>query len=274
MKNKIALCAAYFILLGVGVLALAQFLPEDAAQAAKWEEYLSTAKIVTGEQMTGPDAVTNPWKVTLEKDGVKRFGLWKNVIGRPKGYIASWKYEVAAYRMDRLLGLNMVPPTVERDYNGVGSLQLWEEAWMTLKKKMDDKVKIPSFKVGIWNRALYFQRFFDNLIANEDRHQNNYLITTDWRLYLIDHERSFRTSSKFTKELLYTEKRKEGPMEMRELPRTLVDKIKALTFETIKQAVADYLTDEEINAVLARRDLMLKEIEKLCNKYGEANVLY
>jgi hypothetical protein len=176
--------------------------------------------------------------------------------------------------MDKLLGLNMVPPTVERDYNGVGSLQLWVDSWMTLKKKMADKVKIPPIKVFYWNRALYFQRFFDNLIANEDRHQNNYLITKDWRLYLIDHSRSFRTSSKFQKELLYTEKRSEGPMEMRELPRTLVDKIKALNFEAIKQAVADYLTDEEINTMLARRDLMLKEIEKLCKKYGEANVLY
>jgi len=274
MKTRIALYAACVILLGAGVLALAQFLPEDLAERAKWEEYLSTAKIVTGEQMTGPDAVTNPWRVTLEKDGVKRMGLWKNVLGRPKGYIDSWKYEVAAYRLDKLLGLNMVPPTVERDYNGVGSLQLWVDSWMTLKKKMDDKVKIPSIKVFYWNRALYLQRFFDNLIANEDRHQNNYLITQDWRLYLIDHSRSFRTSSKFTKELLYTEKRSEGPMEMRELPRTLVDKIKALTFESIKQAVADYLTDEEINTTLARRDVMLKEIDKLCKKYGEANVLY
>jgi hypothetical protein len=53
-----------------------------------------------------------------------------------------------------------------------------------------------------------------------------------------------------------------------------VDKIKALTFESIKQAVADYLTDEEINAMLTRRDLMLKEIDKLCKKYGEASVLY
>jgi hypothetical protein len=139
---------------------------------------------------------------------------------------------------------------------------------------MADKIKTPSYKVGFWNRALYLQRFFDNLIANDDRHQNNYLITKDWRLYLIDHSRSFRTSSKSTKDLLYTEKRSEGPMEMKELPRTLVDKIKALTFESIKQAVADYLTDDEINAVLARRDLMLKEIEKLCKKYGEAEVLY
>ncbi len=274
ISRKSAIFLGGICLLVAGGLALAQFLPEDLAERAKWEEYLSTAKVVGEVQMTGPEAVTNPWRLSLEKDGVKRDALWKNVTGRPKGYIDSWKYEVAAYRVDKLLGLGMVPPTVERDHNGAGSLQLWVESWMTLKKKMDDKVKIPSYKIGFWNRALYLQRFFDNLIANEDRHQNNYLITKDWRLYLIDHSRSFRTSGKFLKELLYTDKRREGPMEMLELPRVLVDKIKTWNFDVVRQAVGDMLTDDEINAVLTRRDLVLKEIDKICSKNKEENVLY
>jgi hypothetical protein len=273
MRKRFAFVLGACILLGAGVLAYAQFLPEDLAERAKWEEYLNTAKITAGVKMTGPDSVTNPWRVTMEKDGVKREALWKNIYGRPKGYIDSWKYEVAAYRMDKLLDLNMVPPTVERNYEGVGSLQLWVESWMTLKKKMDDKVKIPSYKVFYWNRALYLQRFFDNLIANEDRHQNNYLITKDWRMYLIDHSRSFRSSSKFTKELIYTEKHKER-LEMKELPKVIVDKVKALTYESIKQAVGDYLDDDEIKAILVRRDLIFKEIEKLGKKYGADTVLY
>ena len=261
-------------LLVAGGLALAQFLPEDIAARPKWEEFLTTAKIVSGEQMTGPESVTNPWRLVLEKDGVRNDALWKNVYGRPKGYIDSWKYEVAAYRLDKLLGLGMVPPTISRDYNGIGSLQLWVESWMTLKKKVEDKVKMPSYKIGFWNRALYLQRFFDNLIGNEDRHQNNYLITKDWRLYLIDHSRSFRTSGKFLKELLYTDKRSEGPMEMLELPRVLVDKIKTWNFDMLRQAVGDMLTDDEINAVLTRRDLVLKEIDKICKRNKEENVLY
>jgi hypothetical protein len=268
------LLAGGIVLLGAGAFALAQFLPEETAERTKWEEFLATAKIVAEEQMTGPESVTNPWRLTLEKDGVRNIALWKDVTGRPKGYIDSWKYEVAAYRLDKLLGLNMIPPTVERNFNGPGSLQLWVESWMTLKKKMDDKVKIPSYKIFYWNRALYLQRFFDNLIANEDRHQNNYLITKDWRMYLIDHSRSFRTYGDFLKKLLYTDKRRDGPMEMQEIPRALVDKVKALNFEAVRQAVGDYLTDDEINGVLTRRDLILKELDRLCKKNGEANVLY
>jgi len=273
MRKRFAFVLGTCILLGASVLAYAQFLPEDLAERAKWEEFLTTAKIVSGEQMTGPKSVTNPWRVTLEKDGIKREALWKNVFGRPRGYFDSWKYEVAAYRMDKLLELNMVPPTVERDYQGKGSLMLWMESWMTLEKKVEDKIKTPSYKVFYWNRALYLQRLFDNLIANEDRHQNNYLITKDWRMYLIDHSRSFRSSSKFTKELIYTEKHKER-LEMKELPKVIVDKIKALTFESIKLAVGDYLDDDEIKAILIRRDLIFKEIEKLGKKYGADTVLY
>jgi len=275
MRNKtLWLLAGGIMILGAGALTLAQFLPEDVAQRAQWEEFLSTAEIVGEEQMTGAKSVTNPWKLTLEKSGVRRVGLWKNVSGRPRGYIDNWKFELAAYRLDKLLGLNMVPPTVERNYNGPGSFQLWMDSWMTLEKKMDDNIKIPSYKIFHWNRALYLQRFFDNLIANDDRHQNNYLITQDWRMYLIDHSRSFRIYGDFVKKLQYTDKRRGGPMEMLEIPRILLDKIKALDFEAVRGAVGDYLTEDEIKAVLTRRDLILKEMDRICKKNGEANVLY
>ena len=61
---------------------------------------------------------------------------------------------------------------------------------------------------------------------------------------------------------------------MSELPRAIVEKTKALTFDSIKGAVGDYLTDDEIKTMLVRRDLILAEIDKLIKKNGEANVLY
>jgi len=118
------------------------------------------------------------------------------------------------------------------------------------------------------------QRGFDNLIANEDRHAGNVLLTKDWRIILIDHSRSFRSAKKFTKELIYTERHKEGPKIMRELPRAFVEKIKALNYELIKDIVGDYLTESEIKAVLIRKELILKEIDKLIKKNGEDKVLY
>jgi len=74
--------------------------------------------------------------------------------------------------------------------------------------------------------------------------------------------------------LIYTERHREGPKLMSLLPRAFVENIKSLTFEKIKGAVGEYLTNDEINAVLIRQGLVLKEIERLIKLNGEAEVLY
>ena len=202
--------------------------------------------------------------------------MWKNPEGRKRGFFEGWKWEIAAYRLDKYLDLNMVPPTVEKRFQGNrGSCQLMLEYWISLKDKYKQKIKVPPRKLFYWNRALYLQRAFDNLIANEDRHQNQYLIKEDWRMILIDHSRSFRTSRKFTKKIIYDERYKEGPtFIMKELPRAFVEKLKALNFEVIKEIVGEYLTDKEIKAVLTRRDLIIKWLDKRIKKLGEDEVLY
>lgn len=254
---------------------LAQFTPEELAEREKWEEFLGSAEVTAENQMDGRLAVTNPWVITLEKDGITERALWKNPSGRMKGYLEGWRWEIAAYRLDKYLEVNMVPPTVERRFHGSpGSCQLWTKAMMDLRKKAKEKIKPPSYKVYYWNRAIYLQRAFDNLIANEDRHQGNILITDDWRMILIDHSRSFRTTSKFTKKLIYTKKHREGPKEMKQLPRAFVEKLRGLTAESIKTAVGEYLNDKEIDAVLLRRDLILKDVAEQIKKNGEDKVLY
>jgi hypothetical protein len=211
----------------------------------------------------------------LEKDGVKRRALWKNPRGRMHGFIENWKWEIAAYRMDKHLGLNMVPPTVEKRFQGDrGSCQLWVEDTMTMKDKDDNKIETPPAKVPYFNRCVWLQRAFDNLIANEDRHLRQILITEDWRLLLIDHSRSFRTQNKFTTKLIYDEKHKEGPRLMTALPRSFYANVKALEAGTIREVVGEYLTDKEIEAVLLRRDLIVEWIEKRIKEVGEAQVLY
>jgi hypothetical protein len=275
MKKRLITFLSLIIILGFHFQSIAQFTPEELAERAKWEEFLKTAKVVGQKQMGGREAVTEPWKLTLEKDGVTKNALWKNPEGRQKGYVEGWRWEIATYRLDKYLDLNMVPPTVERRFQeNRGSCQIWVEYWKSLRDKYKEKIKAPSYKVFYWNRATYLHRAFDNLIANEDRHQGNILITKDWRMILIDHSRSFRTSKKFTNKLIYTEKHKEGPKIMKELPRAFVEKLKSLNLEVIKDVVGEYLTDKEIEAVLARRDLILKEIDKRIKKYGEDKVLY
>lgn len=276
MKKRLITFFSLVIVLGFSFQSTAQFTKEEIAEREKWEEFLKTAEITGQEQMKSREAVTSPWVLTLEKDGVKKNALWKNPEGRLKGYLENWKWEIATYRLDKYLGLNMVPPTVEKRFKGNrGSCQLWIDSWISLKDKFEQKIKTPSYKVFWWNRAFYLQRAFDNLIANEDRHQKQYLIMEDWRMILIDHSRTFRTSKKFIKKLIYDEKYKEGPtFIMKQLPRAFVEKIKALNPELIKDVVGEYLTDKEIEAVLIRRDLIIKWINNRIKKLGEDKVLY
>ena len=270
-----------FLALGVlslfclGLESVAQFKSEEIADFAKWEEFLRTANIVGQRQMSQSEGVTRPWDLILEKNGVRKRCAWKDVEGRPGGYIDNWRYEIAAYKVDRLIGLDMVPPTVERRFHEErGSLQLWVDSQMSLKKKEDDKIKTPSYKVYPWNLATYLERAFDNLIGNEDRHMNNILITKDWGLYLIDHSRSFRTSRKFTDQLIYRKGGKEGDKLMLKLPRAFVEKIRKLDSASLREAVGEYLADAEIDACLKRRDLILKEVERLIKENGEAETIY
>ncbi len=275
MRNRVIVFLFFAVFLVFPFQSLAQFTPEEIAEREKWEEFLKEAKIIGQIQQESREAVTNPWTLTLEKDGITRKALWKNASGRMRGAVENWKWEIAAYRLDKLLGLNMVAPTVEKRFREErGSCQLWVDYWIKGKHKNEQKIKVISYKVPSYNRATYLRWAFDNLIANDDRHSGNFFITKDWRLILPDHSRSFRTSKKFTKNLIYTEKHKEGPRIMKELPRAFVEKLKSLNFEIIRDAVGEYLTDKEIDAVLIRRDLILKVVDERIRKFGEDQVLY
>ena len=263
--------------LGIGTGLRAQLTAEQQADYDKWEDFIKTAKVVAQEQITGPLAVTNPWVLTLEKDGVRHKAVWKNIFGeRIGGFKETWKGEIAAYRLSRALGLNMVPVTGEREFQGDrGSCQIWFEAWNTMESILDKKLNPPGIKALYNARNLCLQRAFDNLIYNVDRHQRNYLIMEDWRMILIDHSRSFATSKKACSDLIYDEKNKESPKFIMEtLPRAFFEALKALTAEGARTAVGEYLTDGEIACMMSRRDLIVAWMDKRIAEQGEARVLY
>jgi hypothetical protein len=64
------------------------------------------------------------------------------------------------------------------------------------------------------------------------------------------------------------------PYPFSRLPRAFVGKLRALDAKSVKDAVDSRLTGKEIQAVLARRDLILKEIDDLIRRNGEAEILY
>ncbi len=277
-KGRTTVCAVFiFLALGWGQRAGGQFTAAELAQRPKWEEFLKTAEIVKWEDIG--EGVTKPVKLYLRKGDLEAKAVWKNPSAIQMGVPDSWTYEIAAYEIDKLIGLNMVPPTVEREFQGKkGSLQLWATTKYSLLKIMEQGLSIPEAARESTDKMKYVVRVFDCLIANDDRTQQNLLYTEDWRTIVIDHSRAFRSAKEYVQRLVYGRngiKSAEGRLLLfRRVPRSLVDSIRALDANKIRQAVGPYLTEEEIQAVMARQKLLLEEIALMIKEQGENAVLY
>ena len=259
--------------------ARAQFTAEEIAQRPFWEDYLKTAEIVRSEEIG--EGVTKPLKLYLQKADIQAKACWKNPSGLRNGlFLEGWQYEIAAYRLDKLIGLNMVPPAVEREFNGKpGALIYWATSEHSLLQIMEEKIPIPESAFEHTENMKYLIRAWDCLVANDDRTQQNFLYTKDWRVIAIDHSQAFRSSKEYSDNLVFgrngLKKRADGePYLFRRLPRWFVEKLREVGCQNIKQAVGPYLTDKEIDAVCKRKALLLSEIDALIKESGEAKVLY
>ncbi|MHB8054094.1 MAG: hypothetical protein ACYDH3_02450 [Candidatus Aminicenantales bacterium] len=283
-KNRVQ----FFILAGIFIAAApplrGQFTPAEIERRAEDEEFLGTAEIVRSEPVG--EGVTAPWKLYLRKDGREHKAAWKNVTTKRGGPPDEWRCEIAAYRLDKLLGLNMVPPAIERSFQGKsGALSYWAENRYSLLKIEESAgaIQIPADAIEQTNKMKYVCRLWDSLIANDDRTQQNILFTEDWRTILIDHSRAFRADGEYGTRLMYgirgikTMDDGQGgrrPVLFRRIPRTLFDRLKALDTAGVQAVVGPYLTKKEIAAVLVRRDLILAEVEEMIARDGEDKVLY
>jgi hypothetical protein len=274
MKRAVFLIITSVFLFSI-IVGHAQFTEEEILLREKIETLLNSADIVKAQEIG--EGVTKPWRLFLKKGDDEISGCWKNPQGVQKGYLEGWQYEIAAYQMDKLLGLNMIPPTVEREFDGKkGSLQLWVASEYSLLDIMEQGIPLPNKnpEATTFSRGKYLTRAFDSLIANDDRTQQNIRYTKNWRTILIDHSRAFRSTKEFSKKLMYGKNGSKEKKLFRQLPRFFVDKIRALEYDNIKKAVGSYLTDAEINAVLARKKLLIAEIEEMIKDLGQDKVIY
>jgi hypothetical protein len=162
----------------------------------------------------------------------------------------SWMYNVAAYRIDRLIGLNMVPVSVSRRYGSDRAAFTWwiDDVLMEEGDRLKKKIDAPD--VLAWNRQMQLVRVFDQLIANTDRNVGNLVITKDWRIWPIDHTRAFRLN-----------RAPKSVANITRCDRQVLEKLKQLDRETLRKQVGDVLTNDEIDAVLARRDAIVKHLD-------------
>jgi hypothetical protein len=235
------------------------------------ETFLMQAKVMSLRDL--PEGVTLPKKATLELEGKRGFGVFKNIDEGPvpskqldRGvelqFQDSWKTEVAAYELDKLIGLGMVPATVERTIDGKhGSLQFFVVSKMDEAERLKKKLSPPN-RIA-WDQQVAKLRLWDNLIYNTDRNMGNLLITEDWKIRLIDHSRTFRPFDQL-----------KDPNAPAIFSRALLAKLETLNEQMLKEHLGKYLTTYQIQGLLKRRDAILARSKELVAAKGAGAVLY
>ena len=175
----------------------------------------------------------------------------------------SYRFNIAGYRLARLLEINTVPMSVERNVDGKSAAVTW---WVD-DVKMNEKDRLTKKTMGPdplrTSNQIQLMHIWDELIQNRDRNMGNILWTSDWTMWMIDHTRAFRLSKDLLK-----------PGDLTRCDRGLLTRLKALTDESIEKAVGDSLMKGERQAVLERRDRIVKIIEDRAARLGENVVLF
>jgi hypothetical protein len=205
-----------------------------------------------------PIGVTKPQRGYLPEGGAAKRFAWKALPPQRRGgYMESYKAEIAAYQLDRLLELGMVPPAVERTIEGtLGAAILWVEGTTGWNKDAPPRGPEPA-----WSKQISRMKLFDQLIGNIDRNQGNLLYDADWHLFLIDHSRAFTRRTSLS-----------GIAALATVDRALWTKMDALTDADLERTLGMWLSADERKALLTRRDRMREAIARLVKAKGEAGV--
>jgi hypothetical protein len=219
------------------------------------EAHLRRADVVDLEQIgTG---VTQPRRGSLMPD--QPFGrlVWEPLRpGFHRGHYESYKSEIAAYELDKLLDLQMVPPAVERDIDGEkGAAIMWIDGTESIKQRGGQVPTTPAFAKPVRQMQL-----FDNLIGNPDRNAGNILVDASNRVILIDHSRAFLDTA-------------DLPTKFERVDEELWTAIQAVPPEDLRTLLRPLIGDAAVGAMIQRRARLKKAIDALVAKKGRAQVL-
>jgi hypothetical protein len=262
-----------FVLLVYIMLPLSARAADDTALTKEQiKQFLQTAEIIKSKPSS--KGVTHPWRLTLSNGttthdaGFQSIDEHKSVMKLESGkveldFVDSYKYNIAAYALAELVGLDdMLPVYVERKWQGKsGSLSWWLLVKMDDVERVTKKLEPPD--PDKWNNQMYRVRVFDELVYDSDPNLTNVLIGEDWTIWRVDFSRAFRKN----KEL-------RGPKNLVKCDREVFEKLKALKADELAEKTKRYLTQDEVKGVMARRDKIIATFQALIAEKGEKEILF
>ncbi|MCJ7487461.1 MAG: metallophosphoesterase [Candidatus Aminicenantes bacterium] len=236
--------------------------PPKALPNNEMEEFLRTAAVVG--RGPGPGGRTDAWRLTLEADGTLRSALFKYIDRRrPDSLADSYKYELAAYALDKYLVLGYVPPVVEyRVDQTPGALQTFVANSISEAARKERRL-VPRDPEA-FEKSMTDLKVFQNLVYDDCQNEKDTLIDLgDWKISRVDFSEAFAPKKDIV-----------PYCDIRRCSRLLYKKLNGWDDKAVAGLMAPYLGEEEIRALNSRRALILRYIQKLIEVAGEANVLF
>lgn len=157
--------------------------------------------------------------------------------------------ELAAYRLDRMLRLGMVPVTVLREIGGrVGTLQFVPGVTMTERERVaSGKSQVTTCPLGSQHDAMLV---FDALVGNVSRTPSSMVYNPDdWALMLVENAGAF---SEFKGDAAYLKK----------LATAIGDEwqaaLRELDDSVLRAQLGDVLDSRQLRALIRRRDALIQ----------------
>ena len=225
------------------------------------ERFLAKAKVKDVRPLGRGD--TRPLLLVLNGKDLDKRGLFKHVDrsvevraadGSELVLMDRHQHEVAAYKVDRMLGLGKVPVTVVRTLaeHGTGSLQSWIEG--SIDNTRIDREELSASETKLLDGRLARGRVFDALIGNPERKQSDILHRPEQgQIFFVDHSAAFSASHDLGSFL-----GDEGCFLDPEFEQAL----RALSREEVDDELEPWISKEQIRALMARRDALLKQCDR------------
>ena len=271
MVNKaeriLALALSGFLLTSC-VLHPSSLAPQGTPEQLALEQFLKTARVVDISVGTSGGR-SEPWVIRLTDGTTERRGFFK-YIHRPRPGFASesYKREIAAYELAKRLGVDIVPPVVERtieDRPGrktEGSLQIFVEGCITENDRRLKKLEPPDPQA--FANALDEIAVFENLIYCPREDLGDLLVHRDsWKVCRVDFLEAFDPDPRLLPRSAITR-----------CSKRLYQGLESVDPKILRSVLKAYLNADEIESLLERRLRILEVLRQVIRTKGEAAVLF